>query len=73
MISEEDSLTTFEYPDHFKILPAIHNWSSDAARVKNGKKVAEGFVYRSDTNTEWMSVEELRGWIDANGAKIGTL
>jgi len=72
MISEEDSLTTFEYPDHFKILPAIHNWSSDAARVKNGKKVAEGFVYRSDTNTEWMSVEELRGWIDANGAKIGT-
>jgi UDP-N-acetylglucosamine 4,6-dehydratase (inverting) len=73
MISEEDSLTTFEYPDHFTILPAIHNWSSDAARVKDGKKVAEGFVYRSDTNTEWMSVGELRSWISANDAKIGSL
>ncbi len=73
MISEEDSLTTFEYPEHFKILPAIHNWSADAARVKDGKKVADGFVYRSDTNQEWMNVSELRAWIETNKSKIGII
>ena len=72
MISEEDSLTTYEYPEHFKILPAIHNWSSDAARVKDGRKVPDGFVYRSDTNSDWMTVQELGAWIQSNSSKIGT-
>lgn len=71
MISAEDSLTTFEYPEHFKILPVIHNWSADAARIKDGVKVPEGFVYSSDNNPEWMSVRELQNWITANEAKIG--
>jgi UDP-N-acetylglucosamine 4,6-dehydratase/5-epimerase len=71
MISAEDSLTTFEYPEHFKILPVIHNWSADAARIKDGVKVSEGFVYSSDNNPEWMSVSELQNWITANEAKIG--
>lgn len=73
MIGEEDSPTTFEYADHFKILPAIHNWSADAKRVKDGQKVADGFVYRSDTNGQWMGLDELRSWIAANQAKIGTI
>jgi UDP-N-acetylglucosamine 4,6-dehydratase (inverting) len=73
MISEEDALTTYEYAEHFKILPAIHNWSADAKRVKNGVKVADGFVYKSDTNSEWMSIPQLQSWIAENGAKIGTI
>ncbi len=73
MIGEEDSPTTFEYADHFKILPAIHNWSADAMRVKNGQKVADGFVYRSDTNSQWMGLDELRSWIEANRPKIGAI
>jgi UDP-N-acetylglucosamine 4,6-dehydratase/5-epimerase len=72
MISEEDSLTTYEYPEHFKILPAIHSWSNDPDRVKDGVKVPDGFVYRSDTNTAWMGVDELQAWIATNRAKIGT-
>ena len=71
MISAEDALFTYEYPDHFKILPAIHDWSSDPFRIKDGAKVAEGFVYASDTNKEWMGVEELQAWADANQEKIG--
>lgn len=73
MISAEDSYHTYEYPEHFKILPAIHQWSSDPQRIKDGVKVAEDFVYESDSNTEWMSIAELRQWIDANRAKIGNI
>lgn len=73
MISAEDSYYTYEYPEHFKILPVINNWSSDAARIKDGKKVPEGFVYSSDNNTDWMGIDELRAWIDVNRAKIGSI
>lgn len=73
MISAEDALYAYEYAEHFKILPAINNWSSDPARIKDGRKVAEGFVYASDNNAQWMSVVELRAWIDANREKIGNI
>jgi UDP-N-acetylglucosamine 4,6-dehydratase len=73
MISSEDSLTTYEYPEHFKILPVINNWGTDSARINDGRKVAEGFVYSSDNNTQWMSVSALQEWIAANAAKIGNI
>lgn len=73
MIGSEDAAHTYEYPGYFKILPAIHNWSRDSSRIKDGSKVPEGFVYSSDTNSEWMSGEELRSWIDANLDKIGKI
>lgn len=73
MIGAEDSFYTYEYPEHFKILPAIHNWDKDVNRIKDGKKVEEGFVYASDNNTEWMSEEELGAWIDINKEKIGSI
>lgn len=73
MISEEDSYYTYEYPEHFKILPAIHDWGIDPKRIKNGIKVEEGFIYSSNNNTEWMSIEELHQWIEANKYKIGNI
>lgn len=73
MISEEDSYFTYEYPEHFKILPAINNWGTSEERIKDGKKVAAGFSYTSDNNPVWMQPAELRAWIDANAAKIGSI
>jgi len=73
MIGAEDSLTTYEYADHYKILPAIHNWSADAGRIKDGVKVPEGFTYSSETNDRWMSGDELHAWIEANREKIGAI
>jgi FlaA1/EpsC-like NDP-sugar epimerase len=72
MIGAEDSFYTYEYPEHFKILPAIHNWDQDANRIKDGTRVPEGFSYTSDNNAEWMSADELRTWIDVNREKIGS-
>jgi len=73
MIGAEDSFFTFEYPEHFKILPAINDWGVSPERIKNGKKVPEGFVYSSDSNIEWMSDSELQAWIDENRKKIGLI
>lgn len=73
MIGTEDALYTYEYPEHFKILPAIHNWSDDPYRIKDGKRVAEDFTYCSDNNTEWMSIETLQAWIAEHRQKIGKI
>lgn len=73
MIGAEDSYYTYEYPEHFKILPTINNWGHSPERVKDGKLVPEGFVYSSDNNKEWMSVEELQGWVEKNKNKIGKI
>jgi FlaA1/EpsC-like NDP-sugar epimerase len=63
MIGYEDALTTFEYENHYKILPTIHGWAEDKARIKDGEKVDRDFIYSSDQNDEWMSIEELQEWI----------
>ncbi len=73
MIGAEDSSYTYEYAEHFKILPAIHNWSADPHRIKDGRRVADGFVYSSDNNSDWMTVAALQAWIAANRHKIGIL
>lgn len=73
MISPEDSFHTYEYPEHYKILPSIHDWSSSPARIKDGRKVIEGFEYNSANNTEWMSSTDLKEWIGINKEKIGKI
>ena len=52
MIGLEDAPHTYEYDDHYKILPAIHNWSADESRINGGVKVKENFIYTSDNNEE---------------------
>ena len=73
MIGSEDSFYTYQFKDYFKILPAIHEWDKDADRIKDGRKVDEGFSYTSDNNSEWMAPAELQAWIDANREKIGSI
>lgn len=73
MIGAEDSFFTYEYPDYYKILPAINNWGSSQERIKTGNKVPEGFSYTSDNNSEWMSTDTLQDWVKANRHKIGSI
>lgn len=73
MIGIEDAPHTYEYKDHFKILPAIHSWDKDPGRIKDGKLVPEGFSYTSDNNKQWMTIPELQAWIAANKKKIGLI
>jgi UDP-N-acetylglucosamine 4,6-dehydratase (inverting) len=73
MIGIEDAPYTYEYDGYFKILPIINNWSNSAARIKDGRKVADDFHYTSDANAEWMSRETLAAWIETNRARIGAI
>ena len=66
MISSEDSYYTYEYSEYYKILPQINEWGKDNLRIKNGKKVPEGFAYSSDKNQDWMTKSELQKWIEVN-------
>lgn len=70
MIGLEDAPHTFAYRDHYKILPMIHNWSTDPERIKDGTPVPDNFTYNSGSNSEWMQVEGLRAWIEANRSKF---
>ena len=66
MISVEDSFTTYEYDDYYKILPTINEWFLDPARIQMGKRVEYGFRYSSDTNNEIMTTEALKNWLRNN-------
>lgn len=73
MIGSEDALYTYEYQDHYKILPAIHQWSDDPKRIKDGKPVPSDFIYSSDNNPDWMSVEQLSQWVEQNKNLVGKI
>jgi UDP-N-acetylglucosamine 4,6-dehydratase len=66
MISSDDSYSTYEYSDYYKILPQIYEWGSDNFRIEGGKKVSENFNYSSDNNQDWMTKIDFQKWIEAN-------
>jgi UDP-N-acetylglucosamine 4,6-dehydratase (inverting) len=73
MIGAEDSLYTYEYDDHYKILPAIHGWNNDPRRSNGGTLVNPDFTYCSNNNVEWMSIEALRSWVEKHRALVGKI
>lgn len=73
MIGPEDAPHTYEYAEHYKVLPAIHDWSQDPERINNGTLVEPDFTYCSDNNSEWMSIACLQSWIEQNREHIGKI
>lgn len=64
MIPLDDARMTLEFADHFTIEPSIrfNNVEADFAvdgLGERGRRVAEDFEYRSDTNPEFLSVGQL--------------
>ena len=58
MITEDDSMYTVEFENHYAILsPQLLKISSSG---KNSKMVPEGFSYRSDTNSWWHTDETFK-------------
>lgn len=71
MIGLEDAPYTFAYSSHYKILPMIHDWATDPLRVQDGVRVDPNFIYTSDNNQEWMSIQALKDWVFEHKNKIG--
>ena len=66
MIGVEDAPFTYEYGDYYKILPMINDWFNSSDRIKDGVRVDDNFSYVSNNNKEWMSVADLRVWLENN-------
>lgn len=73
MIGTEDAPHTYEYDTYYKVLPAIHNWSHDPARIERGTLVRPDFTYSSDNNSDWMSIASLQAWVEERRHHIGKI
>jgi UDP-N-acetylglucosamine 4,6-dehydratase/5-epimerase len=64
MITETDSLNTIEFENYFVILPANQLWDIEKFRNESnghpGNFCKYGFKYNSGTNTEWLTIEDIR-------------
>lgn len=73
MISSEDSCTTRDYGDHFRIFPNLDGLGYKAQDKDSGTAVEAGFTYASDTNSEQMSVDVLSHWIETHRKLVGRI
>ncbi len=61
MITETDALNTIECDDYYVILPSMDFLDvDDFTQTFRGKRCPEGFRYCSGTNTQWLSVKQIR-------------
>ncbi|MGJ9459584.1 UDP-N-acetylglucosamine 4,6-dehydratase (inverting) [Oceanobacillus sp. CF4.6] len=58
MITEDDARRTLDMGDYYVIQPEFPWWKAEYSH--GGKKLEDGFSYVSNTNEDWLSVEELR-------------
>lgn len=64
MITASDSFYTYDLGKYFTILPALPNFQiNEYVNHFEAKLVPKGFSYNSGDNTEWETVEGLRGLI----------
>ena len=61
LVSEDEGRTAREFDDMFVILPVFPWFSAEEWAI--GRRVADGFEYSSETNTEWVSAEQLQDMI----------
>ena len=64
MITPSDSYNSYDLGKFYVILPTNPTWNlNDYLKKYNGKKLKEGFSYNSGTNTEWVSIRDLKNLI----------
>jgi UDP-N-acetylglucosamine 4,6-dehydratase/5-epimerase len=57
MISASDARSTVDMGSHYIVQPEFEWWSKERL---SGEPVPDGFNYASNTNSEWLSVDQLR-------------
>jgi len=67
MVSIEDARHTREYDDHYMIIPESETRNKKTLEVflngREGKVPPDEFAFCSDTNSDWMSPEQLKEYI----------
>ena len=63
MISADDSYRTVRQSDRYVVKPTVQEWWFTEPE---GEPVPQGFSYRSDTNDQWLTPDDLRALIAAS-------
>jgi UDP-N-acetylglucosamine 4,6-dehydratase len=71
MITDSDSPNTLENDRYYTIVPSLYGHEQESLMQRfleqhGGRKVPEGFSYASGSNTDWLSVEQIRELIRAH-------
>jgi UDP-N-acetylglucosamine 4,6-dehydratase len=67
LITRDDALHTLEFDAFYMIQPAVHLWNHGEHRNyrgEEGRPVALDFEYASNSNSRWLSSEQLRAVIE---------
>ncbi|NIM94804.1 MAG: UDP-N-acetylglucosamine 4,6-dehydratase (inverting) [Anaerolineales bacterium] len=64
LVSEDDSRHTIELEDMYVVEPTGVLWFGHAWRGR-GKPLPDGFEYASNTNDQWLSVDELQEYLNS--------
>ncbi|MFC1513029.1 polysaccharide biosynthesis protein [Thermodesulfobacteriota bacterium] len=67
LTGEDEGRNTYKYKDMYVIMPSYSWWQRK--NYVDAVKMADGFVYTSDTNGEWMTVEQLRNIVFCDEAQ----
>jgi UDP-N-acetylglucosamine 4,6-dehydratase len=63
MIAPDDSRRTLVLGDRYVVMPHLGGWGYE--QPVEGTPVEDGFSYRSNTNDQWLSVEDLRELLES--------
>ena len=66
LITEDDARHTLEYDGYFIIEPEFNWWKNGNHLMRGGTRLPGGFVYSSQSNTDWMTKEELKSVIETD-------
>lgn len=64
MIMEDDARHTREYDTYYVIQPEFSWWTDKV--IDGSIMLSDNFKYTSDTNNEWLTIEELQQLVDDN-------
>ena len=61
LINEDEARSTLEREDLYVVTPSVPLWQRDLKY--EGRPLPEGFRYASDTNPDWLTVEQIREYV----------
>jgi len=71
LLSEDESRNALETQDMFVIQPAHSWWRKD--NWKNARAVSEDFRYASDTNSHWLTAEDVYALVEGSAPTLSLL
>jgi UDP-N-acetylglucosamine 4,6-dehydratase/5-epimerase len=63
LISEDEARTAVELDDRYVVMPSMDLWTIGDYWQCQGRPLADGFRYASNTNPEWLNVEQIRAMV----------